>query len=201
MLNADCLRRVFQARPGEPPRVGGVILYGDFTCGLRLKHAFDEVFREVFSRVGWAARYHLSLWHFPMLRVRAICGMAAEDAANTVVFGVAAPGEGNLGPEVAFLIQEWLAHRDGEPRALVLADYGDDPIALRSSPAGAYLRAAARRTGMIFLVHPLGPRPVSSLGDTEERANQSAIRVLPITALGHGNAGAGTAASIRESTL
>jgi hypothetical protein len=170
MLKAQYLKRILEAQPGEPPKVEAVILYEDFTCGLRLKYAIEELFNEVFSQVGWAAHYRLSLWSFQKLRARTVCAMAARESANASVFAVALDGGQQLVPEITSLVQEWLARRDGQSCALVVAGYGHDPVALRSSSAGTFLRSAAKRTGQLFLVHPLGQALLRSLQAVEGKS-------------------------------
>jgi hypothetical protein len=153
------LKKVLEVQPGEPPKVEGVILYADFTLGLRLKHAFDAWFDEVFAQIGWAAHYELILWSFPALRIRAISARAAAQAARSTVLGVAGLGDQPLSPEVEVLVQQWVAHKNGVARALVLAGFGDDERCLEASLPGAFLRTAAQEAGLPLHLHSLGPAP------------------------------------------
>jgi len=181
VLNSNNFRRVFASPAGEPPQVEAVILYEDFDCGFRLKQAFDGLFGEVFGRAGSAARYRLSLWSLQMLRSKPISTAAARESARAAVFCVAVLRNHHLTREAVSQVRHWLAHRKEQPSAVVLASYGANPATLLSSPAGAYLRMAAARTGKTFLVHPLGEPRLGPLRPTPGSARRAPPRPPPAT--------------------
>ena len=177
MLTAQRLKRILNLRPGEPPKVEALILYDNLACGLRVKHALDEWFGDVLGATGWGAHYRVNLWNFQVLQVPAIRAEAAHDAARSNLFCVAVTDSQPLGPEIAALVRLSLAHGGEQPRALILAGFAADELALQSSPAGIYLRMAARRAGTLFLAHPLAQLP---LGPVDQPASSAGWHLLSL---------------------
>jgi len=48
------LKGVLDVQAGVPPSMNGMVLYGNLTCRLQLKHAFDELFDQRLSQAGWS---------------------------------------------------------------------------------------------------------------------------------------------------
>src|SRR5260370_40709165 len=80
-----------------------VIVYEDFSTGLKAKRVFDELF----------GNYHLNMWEFKVLRLPALRAQAVRDATSAAMVCLAAHGEDDLPTAV----KEWVDPGPGERAA------------------------------------------------------------------------------------
>lgn len=139
-----------KAAAGEA--IGGVdvlLVYEDFSTGLRARQVFEQVARQL----ELEADFNVDLWKFDLLREPALLEWAANEAVKADLVFLSAHGQGELPGTVNMWLRRWLERRGGEPCALVvLIDTlaGDTGAANQMLEA---LRATALAAGVDVFLH------------------------------------------------
>lgn len=109
-----CLNQIAKAAADELGAPEVVIVYEDFSTGLRAKQLFDQIFQRIES-----SRYHLNMWKFSVLHLNALRTQAIHDAASAAILCVAAQGNGDLPPSIYDWAHQWSHSSGPHPYALV----------------------------------------------------------------------------------
>lgn len=109
-----CLNQIVKAAADDLGVPEVVIVYEDFSTGLRAKQLFDRLFQRVDS-----GRYRLNMWKFSVLHLNALRTQAIHDAASAAILCVAAQGQGDLPPSVYDWAHQWSQSSGPHPYALV----------------------------------------------------------------------------------
>lgn len=156
---------------GEQQRMQVVLVYEDFSTGLRAR----RVFGEVVNQCPFGIDVDLELWRIELLHEPALFERAVNESAKADIVFLSAHGQDELPAAVKLWLQHWLARKGDKPGALAVSL---DP-GVRSSAAEArtleFLQVVARPAGVeVFLhycqAHPLEPE--FSLERTRPRAGR-----------------------------
>lgn len=109
-----CLNQIVRAAAEELGVPEVVIVYEDFSTGLRAKQLFDRLFQRMES-----AKYRLNMWKFSVLHLHALRSQAIHDAASAAILCVSAQGQGELPPPVYDWANQWSHSSGPHPYALV----------------------------------------------------------------------------------
>jgi hypothetical protein len=90
-------------------RLDVVLVYEDFSTGLRARQAFEQVVRQL----EMEADFNVDLWEFDLLREPALRERAAKEAAKANILFLSAHGQGELPGTVNLWLKQWLEHRGG----------------------------------------------------------------------------------------
>jgi acetylornithine deacetylase/succinyl-diaminopimelate desuccinylase-like protein len=131
---------------------GGVdvlLVYEDFSTGLRARQAFEKVARQL----KLDADFKVNLWKFDLLREPALLERAATEAAQADIVFLSAHGQDEL-PEAAHTwFDQWFERRDGKPCALVVLLDTLAGNTAKAHQAWEPLRAAALASGLDVFLH------------------------------------------------
>ena len=122
------------------PQLDVLLVYEDFSAGLRARQALDRILRQL----ELEADFNVNLWRFDLLREPALLERAANEAAKAWLVFLSAHSQGELPGTVNLWFKQWLERRGGEPCALaVLLD------TLAVDPAEASQRLQALRASAL----------------------------------------------------
>lgn len=145
-----------EAAVGEArARLHVVLVYEDFSTGLRARQAFQPVARQL----EVDADINVGLWNFDLLREPALLERAATEAAKADIVFLSAHGQGELPGAANLWLKQWFERRGAEPCALVvlLDTLAGDTAA--TNRTWAALRATALAAGLdVFLPAPEAPQ-------------------------------------------
>jgi hypothetical protein len=147
-----------------------MLVYEDFTTGLRARQAFEDVAH----RLNLQADFHVNLWRFDILRDPPMLERAADEAARAQLVFLAAHGQSELPLAVKSWFNLWMARARGEPCALTVSL---DTRARQSASANrmlASLRAAAAPKD-VAVFHHFGESPPSDTGLAREDSRRRAV--------------------------
>ena len=139
-----------------------VIVYEDFSTGLKAKRVFDELF----------GNYHLNMWEFKVLRLPALRAQAVRDATSAAMVCLAAHGEDDLPTAVKEWVDRWSGERAAHTSTLVvLVEAADAELASGTPMIESLRRAASQRGAGFFLgsIHAMNREEDSVCWETPNR--------------------------------
>jgi len=162
-----------------------MLMYEDFSTGLRARREFDAVA----SLLKLEVDFRVNFWRFDLLREPVLFDWATEEAAQADMVFLSAHGPNDLPAAIDFWLQRWLARRIGEPCALsvVLDHSARDTVATNrlleelramAGPAGVdvFLGAAdAPQKGWGAAVQEIQGYAETRVGMLEETLRPSAL--------------------------
>jgi hypothetical protein len=137
------------ARGEVGERLNVMLIYEDFTTGLRARQAFEQIGCEL----DLDADFSVDLWKFDLLRQPALLERAATVAAESDIVILSAHGRDELPGTADIWLEQWFDRRSGEPCALVvLLDKLAEDTLTPNQPFWA-LRTAALAAGVDVFFH------------------------------------------------
>lgn len=100
----------------EERRLDALLLYEDFSTGLRAQRLLEEVVNSMKVEVDSQAQ----LWRFELLHEPALLELAADKAAQADIVFLSTHGQNDVPAAVYAWFRRWLARKSSEPRALVV---------------------------------------------------------------------------------
>jgi hypothetical protein len=107
-----------------------VLLYEDFSAGLRAKWVLDCAAR----LLPGPLRFNLAIWRFDVLRAAIVRELALHKASVADVVVLSAHGRRTLPKVVQHWLKQWLERKSDDPCALMISlneDYRDSAAAAR----------------------------------------------------------------------
>jgi len=151
------LQHILGAAAREPkPAV--VIMYEDFTSGLRAKALFDQFL----TPLTQARSYSLDLWKFQILRLEVFRAEALRDTVAAHIVCIAGMADGALPLCVQTWADRWAHERPNNPATLIALLENECDETLLQSERATFLRDIARRARAEFLVLPSSASPALS---------------------------------------
>jgi hypothetical protein len=135
------------------PKFKVVIVYEDFSTGVRAKATMDRVM----ERLGEGAPFEIKLWWFDILDTPEFRGMAAEDAADADMVIVSAHGRAALPEGLKEWMELWLIRREAGECALVEL-FNSQSDRAQSRPIHSYLQDIAQKARFVLFSHGVGLR-------------------------------------------
>ena len=123
------------------------MMYDDLATANRVMRMFDSLLRHC----GMEVSFHSDMWKFDTLRSASLRNLAVQDARGADVIIVSAHGSDEPPGELKAWFEEWLAHRNGHPAALVSLLDHEPGLLPQMDPARCFLEQTARRAGLDFI--------------------------------------------------
>jgi hypothetical protein len=112
----------------ERPSLEVLLMYEDFSTGLRARRLLDEVVDSLHLEVDFQAE----LWRFDLLREPELLNRASDEAARADMVFLSAHGDNPLPPAVHLWLDRWRTRKGSDPCALA--------VVLDSTPEEAPVR-------------------------------------------------------------
>jgi len=130
-------------------RLDVLLVYEDFSTGLRARQAFDKVACQLKPDTD----FKVDLWKFDLLREPALLEWAATEAAKADIVFLSAHGQDQLPKAAHSWLEQWFERRGGEPCALVVLLDKAPGDAAGAGQTWEALRAAALAAGVDVFHH------------------------------------------------
>ena len=151
------------------PGLNVLLMYEDFSTGLRARQLLDAVVNSVDLEVDFRAK----LWRFDLLREPALLRRATDEAAKADMVFLSAHGRNDLPAAVHSWFKRWLERKGSEPCALAVALDPDTEHCPTRNRVLAALGTVARPAGVdVFVQAAEAPQTKweSAVQDIQQRA-------------------------------
>lgn len=150
------------------PNVGVVIVYEDFSTGLKAKQLFDQFLKPQRPGVNCCVQ----MWEFAALRSDTLRKHAVSDAAASDIVCVSANGHAGLPACVKNWAENWASQRGGHPGTMVVLLEAAEAGLAAECPLSQFLRNVSHKGNADFLVAPLDPFGERKNSPTREPAHR-----------------------------